>query len=157
MAIKNIAWQSIEPGQIVTFVYKGKKEKSGFKRTVLCINPEIVYKKKNGRTTKFFVGLQIASQGEAPMVSARLQAVISRLGGLEKEGGVVGAQMDENLNRAETEKIVSQLKPFYKFYRTYNLRECRKRRVILEVDYKKIPKEQIKKLESDAMRGIDED
>ena len=39
MSIKNTNWASVEPGQIITFVYKSKNENRGNKRTVLVINP----------------------------------------------------------------------------------------------------------------------
>tara|TARA_B100001094_G_scaffold278984_1_gene288883 strand:+ start:267 stop:740 length:474 start_codon:yes stop_codon:yes gene_type:complete len=156
MAIKNISWQTIEPGQIVTFSYNSKESKRPLKRTVLCINPNISYRKKNGRITKFFVGLQISVQGEPPMVSSKLQRIMSRLGGLELEEGVAGARLPDVVDKIDTARIVKQLKPFYDNFRTFNLRECKKRRVILEVDYKKIPNTAIEILEEDAVRGINE-
>jgi len=154
MAIKNIAWQTIEPGQIVTFTYKSKDSGKSAKRTVLCINPNISYRKKNGRVTKFFMGLQVSVQGEPPMVSAQLQRILKRLGGLELEDGVAGARLPDTVDKVDTAQLVRQLKPFYKYFRTFNLRECRKRRVILEVDYNKIPNTAIEKLEEDAVKGM---
>ena len=62
MAIRNTTWSKVEPGQIVTFTYKSKNSSRPIRRTVLCINPELRYRKKNGRTTKFFIGLQINTQ-----------------------------------------------------------------------------------------------
>ena len=56
--MKNITWTKIEPGQIVSFVYAAKGKRA-VKRTVLCINPNILYKKKDGGSTRFFVGVQL--------------------------------------------------------------------------------------------------
>ena len=82
MALKNTAWHRIQPGQIVSFVYKSGQDTRGYKRTVLCINPELRYRKKNGRTIKFFVGIQLDTAVTKPMTAGELNRLIIRLGGL---------------------------------------------------------------------------
>ena len=57
MAIRNTSWARVEPGQIVSFVYKSQNEKRGYKRTVLLINPDWRYRKKStGRIKRYVVG-----------------------------------------------------------------------------------------------------
>tara|TARA_B100000965_G_C19568984_1_gene748167 strand:- start:901 stop:1368 length:468 start_codon:yes stop_codon:yes gene_type:complete len=155
MAIRNTTWSKIEPGQIVTFTYKGENNPRPIRRTVLCINPEYRYRKKNGRTTKFFIGLQINTQTSKAVLPATLQRILNRLGGLEKEDGALGIDMKEDINKIETTKIVQQLRGLTNLYRTFNLRECKRKRVVLELDYAQIPKKEIKLLE--GMAEINED
>ena len=81
--MKNTTWANIEPGQIVSFLYKSKGESKPVKRTVLCINPEIRYRKKNGRTTKFFMGIQLDTAVTKPISSGELNRLKVRLAGLE--------------------------------------------------------------------------
>lgn len=155
MAIRNTTWSKVEPGQIVTFTYKSKNSSRPIRRTVLCINPELRYRKKNGRTTKFFIGLQINTQTSKATLPAVLQRILNKLGGLEKEDGALGASMKENISKIETAKIVEQLRGLKSLYRTFNLRECRRKRVVLELDYAQIPTKEVKTLED--MAEINED
>ena len=155
MAIRNTTWSKVEPGQIVTFTYKGENNTRPIRRTVLCINPEYRYRKKNGRTTKFFIGLQINTQTSRAEVPTILKRILTRLGGLEKEDGALGVDMKENITKVETSKIVKQLRGLTNLYRTFNLRECKRKRVVLEMDYAQIPKQEIKRLE--GMAEINED
>ena len=46
--MKNTSWERVQPGQIVSFIYKNKNEKKGIKRTVLCLSKRHPYRKKNG-------------------------------------------------------------------------------------------------------------
>ena len=156
MAIKNTTWTRIEPGQIVTFSYRSKDDTRPVKRTVLCINPELSFRKKStGRVVKYFIGVQLFRQGERSIASNDLKRIIFRMGGLESEDGIFGANIDEDISKVDTQKIVRQLKNYKHLYRTYYLRECRKKRVFLEVSYKQIPKNEIKELES--LVNINED
>ena len=47
MALRNTTWTKVEPGQIISFVYKTKKETRGYKRTILLLNPDLKYRKKS--------------------------------------------------------------------------------------------------------------
>ena len=60
MAIKNTAWHQVEPGQIVTFMYKSKGETRGYKRTILMLNPDLRFRKKT--RAKFLVFSYTASE-----------------------------------------------------------------------------------------------
>ena len=155
MAIKNTTWHKVETGQIVTFMYQSKGESTPVKRTVLVINPELRYKKKNGRTTKFFIGFQLNRVGEKEIMPNRLNRMLLKMGGLESEDGVLGASMQEDISRAQTQQLIRVLRTETSRYRTFNLRKCKRKRVFLETDYKQIPKQQVKLLEN--MVEIDED
>jgi len=155
MAVKNITWQKIEPGQIVNFLYKSNDETRAVKRVVLCINPELRYKKKNGRTTKFFIGIQLNTQGEREITSSQLKKIIYKLGGLENDEGSLEASISENISKTETKQLIKILGGFTDRYRTFNLRKCKTKRVFLETNYKQLPKDEIKRLE--VMADINED
>jgi len=148
--MRNTTWTNIEPGQIVTFVYKAEGQSRGYKRTVLCINPELKYKKKNGRQIKFFVGLQLWSQDEPSnrIRPTEIKKIMDRFGA-KKETGAIKVDVDSNndMTKQETKLIVERLKPFMDNYRTFKLRECRRRRVFLETQYDKIPNSVIKGIE----------
>ncbi len=82
MALKNTAWHSVEPGQIVTFIYKSEGESRGYKRTVLIINPDMRYRKKTtGRIKRFVVGIQLDTQITRPITETKLEMLFKRVGG----------------------------------------------------------------------------
>ena len=159
MSIKNTNWASVEPGQIITFVYKSKNESRGNKRTVLVINPEVRYKKKNGQTTKFLAGIQLLNQNDptSKLKPSDLRGIFNRLD-VEKDEGVIEAGIDKEtrLSPSETEKILKRLKPYMNNYRTFLLRECRRRRVFLETQYSKIPKSVIRIVETREKLNIED-
>jgi hypothetical protein len=144
VAIRNTAWHTVEPGQIVTFIYKTEGESRGYKRTVLIINPDMRYRKKTtGRIKRFVVGIQLDTQITRPITESRLKALFKRIGGLEFEEGAVAGDLPDRLSKAETVKLTGRLRPWYKYLRTYSRRECRKRRVYLEMDYLRLPKDTV--------------
>ena len=159
MSIKNTTWAKVEPGQIVTFVYKSEKQTRGFKRTVLCINPELKYKKKNGRQIKFFVGLQLWSQDNPTnrIRPTEIKRIMGKLG-VKKESGTIKVDVDSNndMTKQETKLIVEKLKPYMDNYRTYKLRVCRRRRVFLETQYDKIPNSVIRLIEQKEQLNIED-
>ena len=60
MALRNTAWHQVEPGQIVSFLYKGQDSNRAVKRTILVLNPNLRYRKKSTKRVKsFVVGLQL--------------------------------------------------------------------------------------------------
>ena len=158
MSLRNIAWHKVNPGDIVTFVYKTSDQTRGYKRTVLCINPELRYRKKNGRTTKFFVGLQLFSQDDPTekIRPSELRRIMDKLGA-KKESGVIKVEVDsnDNMTKQETAVVVEKLKPFMDNYRTFRLRECRRRRVFLETKYDKIPKSVVQLIEQRERLNIE--
>ena len=73
MALRNTAWHQVEPGQIVTFLYKGKDSKRAVKRTILVLNPNLRYRKKSTKRVKsFVVGLQLDTAITPPITSTKL-------------------------------------------------------------------------------------
>tara|TARA_Y100000004_G_scaffold147822_1_gene169155 strand:+ start:2003 stop:2488 length:486 start_codon:yes stop_codon:yes gene_type:complete len=145
--MKNTTWTKVQPGQIVSFIYKSKGETRGIKRTVMCLSPRYPYRKKNGRLTYFFVGLQLDTAVTRPITASRFQALIEQFGGLSKDKGTTEiGNFEDNISQSDVKILYKTLVDFiekYKIFRTYNLRECRKRRVYLEDDYRFLPKESI--------------
>lgn len=145
MALKNTSWDKVESGQIVNFVYKSKKEKKGTKRTVIIINSDYKYRKKStGRIKRFVVGLQIDIAGQRPVPKNQLNQIFESFGGMEIEGDAVAVKMTDSINRNKlaTEKTYQKLRTIvnrYDMWRTFDRRECAKRRVYLEVDYNRVP------------------
>jgi len=159
MSIKNTNWASVEPGQIITFVYKSKNESRGNKRTVLVINPEVRYKKKNGQTTKFLAGIQLLNQNDptSKLRPSQIKGIFDRLG-VERDEGVLEAGIDAEtrLTEAQTQKLLKRIQPYMDNYRTFLLRECRRRRVFLETQYDKIPKSVINTIETREKLNIED-
>ena len=153
MALKNTAWHAVEPGQIVSFMYKTKGENRGYKRTVLILNPDMHYRTKaKGRIKRFVVGIQLDTAITRPMTESKLEVLFKRIGGLEFEEGAVSADLPDRMSKAATVKLTGRLRPWYKFLRTYSRRECRLRRVYLEMDYMRIPKDTLDKFDEELTR-----
>ena len=159
--MKNTSWHKIIPGQIVNFIYKSKTETKGSRRWAICIDPRYTYRKKNGRTSNYFVGIQIDQVGKPRQSKPVIKEIIDLLGGVagihDEAGRHVGRQVDiegvvqdakpRQVSTGEFKKVYTKLKSVIKrenIFRTYNLRECRKRRVFLEDKYDFIPRENIK-------------
>jgi len=143
--MRNTTWQQIQPGQIVRFVYKSQGTPRGEQRTILVIDPKYRYRKKStGRIVEFVVGLQLDTLLRPPIDIRNFNKLISRYGGLTLDEGVV--EVGDNPDRADkntAEDIYKLLERFLKkndIFRTYFLRECRKRRVFLLDSYQKFPK-----------------
>lgn len=153
MALRNIAWHSVEPGHIVSFIYKTHGETKGYKRTVLILNPDLRYRKKTtNRIKRFVVGIQLDTQITRPITETKLEMLFKRIGGLEFEEGAISGDLPDRLSKAGTTKLTGRLRPWYDYLRTYSRRECRKRRVYLEVDYMKIPKDTVDKFDEEIMQ-----
>ena len=58
--MKNTTWQAIEPGQMVSFIYKSQTgRKRSARRIVLCLDPYYRHKKDStNRVVEFFIGLE---------------------------------------------------------------------------------------------------
>ena len=153
MALRNTAWHAVEPGQIATFGYKSEGSNKLYKRTVLIINPDMRYRKKTTKRIKrFVVGIQLDTQITRPITETKLEMLFKRVGGLEFEEGAVAGDLPDRLSKAGTIKLTGRLRPWYKFFRTYSRRECRKRRVYLEMDYLRIPKDTVDKFSEEIMK-----
>ena len=153
MALRNTTWTKVEPGQIISFVYKTKKETRGYKRTILLLNPDLKYRKKStGRIKRFVVGLVLDTAITRPLTETKVDKLFNLTGGLEVEEGALAANLPDTISKAQTKKLYNRLKSVvnqYKNYRTFDRRECLKRRVYLEIDYKGIPKDTLDRFESE--------
>ena len=145
MALRNTTWHKVEPGQIITFTYKTKNENRGYKRTIMLLNPDLKYRKKStGRIKRYVVGLVLDTQITRPITTTKVEQLFNRTGGLEMEEDALAANLPDTISKAQNTKLYNRLKAFVrtnKNYRTFDRRECLKRRVYLEVDYKGIPKD----------------
>ena len=143
--------QKVQPGQIVSFLYKSKNSSRAEKRTVLCIDPEYTYRKKSTkRNVKLFVGLQLETTLRGPINARTLDQAFRLLGGAKMDRGVVEVgNFEDSMDDTDVELVYKSLKRFVKkhdVFRTFFLRECRKRRVYLIDNYKRMPPSQSKKL-----------
>ena len=145
MSVRNTAWTKVEPGQIVTFMYKSKGETRGYKRTILLLNPDLRFRKKTTKRIKRFVaGLVLDTAITRPLTESKVEKLFGKLGGLEFEEEAIAADLPDRVSKAQTRVMYRRLKALvknYKNYRTFDRRECLKRRVYLEVDYNKRPKD----------------
>ena len=130
--MKNTNWQMIRTGQIVRFRYKNMKGESS-NRTVYVLAPRFRYRKKStNRVVEFFIGLEIENtqkQSINPIVLRQMFEQINTI--FEEEDNV--ARADYTDERA-INRMYEGLKRFLDktpIFRTYFLRECRKRRVFL--------------------------
>ena len=149
--MKNTAWTKVESGQIVSFLYRSKNSTKTEKRTVLCIDPEYTYRKKSTkRNVKLFVGLQLETTLRGPINARTLDQAIRLLGGAQLDKGVVEiGNFEDNMDDTDVELVYRTLKRFIKkhdVFRTYFLRECKKRRVYLIDNYRRLPASQSKKI-----------
>ena len=138
--MKNTSWMRIESGQIVSFRYKSSGRSA--QRTVLCLDPEYLYRKKStGRVVKFFIGLELYSSDKPRLPVTRLKELFNILG----EGDPTPSQTDAQ----EMEKLYQILKGFLKrtpIFKTYLLRKCRMNRVFLETKYENLNNIQVKEI-----------
>ena len=149
--MKNTIWQQVQPGQIVSFLYRSKNSTKTEKRTVLCIDPEYTYRKKSTkRNVKLFVGLQLETTLRGPINARTLDQAFRLLGGAQMDRGVAEiGNFQDNMDDTDVELVYKSLKRFIKkhdVFRTYFLRECKKRRVYLLDNYRRMPPNQSKKL-----------
>ena len=153
MALRNTTWHKVEPGQIISFVYKSKGENRGYKRTIMLLNPDLKYRKKStGRIKRYVVGMVLDTQITRPLTTTKVEQLFNRTGGLEVEEEALAANLPDTISKAQNTKLYNRLKAFVKTnknYRTFDRRECLKRRVYLEVDYKGIPKDTLDRFETE--------
>ena len=138
--MKNISWQMVESGQIVSFRYKSSGRSA--QRTVLCLDPEYLYRKKStGRVVKFFIGLELYASDKPRLPRTKLEQLFKILG----KGDPTPTQTDAQ----EMEKLYQILKAFLRttpIFKTYLLRKCRVNRVFLETKYDDLNSLQVKEV-----------
>ncbi len=134
--MKNTNWNIIEAGQIVQFTYKNMKGESS-RRTAYVLAPRYKYRKKStGRIVEFFIGLEIENTAKQSINPIVLKQMFEEINDLFEEGGNADYTEERVINR-----IYEGLKQFLKstpIFRTYFLRECRRRRVFLIEDSKEM-------------------
>ena len=135
--MKNTNWYIIKSGQIVRFRYKNMKGESS-NRTAYVLAPRYRYKKlSTKRVVEFFIGLEIentAKQSINPMV---LKQMFEEINDIFDDSDKAADYTDERVIK----RIYNDLKRFLDgtpIFRTYFLRECRKRRVFLIEDSKDV-------------------
>jgi hypothetical protein len=126
-------------------MYKSKGETRGYKRTILLLNPDLRFRKKTTKRIKRLdAGLLLDTAITRPLTESKVEKLFGKLGGLEFEEEAIAADLPDRVSKAQTRVMYRRLKALvknYKNYRTFDRRECLKRRVYLEVDYNKIPKD----------------
>ena len=128
--MKNTNWQMIQTGQIVRFRYKNMKGVSS-NRTAYVLAPRFRYRKKStNRIVEFFIGLEIENTDKQSINPVVLRQMFEQINDIFEEPDKVADYTDERaINR-----MYEGLKRFLDktpIFRTYFLRECRKRRVFL--------------------------
>ena len=146
--MKNTYWDAIEPGDVVSFMYKGQGDDSkSARRIVICLAPRYEHRKKmTGRVVEYFIGLEIFNS-QKPNITP---TVIKQLFELLAENADIVLTDEEAGGVARMEKIYLELKTLLKrnpqLFRTYFYREARKRRVFLENKYDRLNSLQIKQI-----------
>ena len=132
--MKNTNWQLIQAGQIVQFTYRNMKGESS-RRTAYVLAPKYRYRKQSTRRiVEFFIGLEIENTAKQSVNPIALKQMFEEINDLFEEGGNADYTEERVINR-----IYQGLKKFLDgtpIFRTYFLRECRKRRVFLIEDSK---------------------
>jgi len=131
--MKNTNWQMIRTGQIVRFRYKNMKGESS-NRTAYVLAPRFRYRKKStNRIVEFFIGLEIENTAKQSINPLVLKEMFEQINDIFDESDKAADYTDERVIR----RIYENLKRFLDktpIFRTYFLRECRKRRVFLIED-----------------------
>ena len=131
--MKNTNWQMIQTGQIVRFRYKNMKGESS-NRTAYVLAPRFRYRKKStNRIVEFFIGLEIENTAKQSINPLVLKEMFEQINDIFDESDKAADYTDERVIR----RIYENLKRFLDktpIFRTYFLRECRKRRVFLIED-----------------------
>ena len=134
--MKNTNWNIIEAGQIVQFTYRNMKGESS-RRTAYVLAPKYRYRKQSTRRiVEFFIGLEIENTAKQSINPSVLKQMFEEINDLFEEGGNADYTEERVINR-----LYEGLKKFLNgtpIFRTYFLRECRRRRVFLIEDSKDI-------------------
>tara|TARA_Y100001973_G_C5165184_1_gene315710 strand:+ start:973 stop:1473 length:501 start_codon:yes stop_codon:yes gene_type:complete len=146
--MKNTYWDAIEPGDVVSFIYKGQQDISkSARRVVICLDPRYEHRKKTtNRIVEYFVGLEIFNSQKSNLTPT----VIKQTFDILSENADVVLTDPQSGGKSRMQKIYADLKELLKrepdLFRTYFYRECRKRRVFLEDKYARLNSLQIKQV-----------
>ena len=169
--MKNTSWNNLIPGQIISFIYQSKNDKRAVRRFVVVLDPKYIKRTQTGQA-RLFVGLQLHRQGQRPVPKPIINQAIRLLGGLavnvDAAGNPYGKQINvegltddkkaKDVTNAEFDKVFNRIRVLVgakSILRTYDLLQCRKRRVFLETDYGLIPQSAIKVLERQIELGTE--
>ncbi len=165
MARKRINWGSITEGEVVTFRYKGRKEKSKSRvRTCLLLNTKHMYKRKrDGKKVRLVHALQLETTPKTPGIKVLREAQLKKI--LKKSGKV--KILDEGTedqryaiesSRGTSKKQYNKLKPIisgFGIYRTFSWGLLRRNAVFRDEDFV-WPADLVKELQK-VQPVIDED
>tara|TARA_R100000005_G_C4900589_1_gene142955 strand:+ start:202 stop:720 length:519 start_codon:yes stop_codon:yes gene_type:complete len=167
--MRNTSWNRVQPGQIVNFLYQGKKDKRAFRRFVIILDPKHRVNTKDGM--KIFVsGLQLKKFGEDYIPKQSITLAMRLLGGLasikDKAGNRVGTQVNiqgvtsetQDPSRSDIKGVLNRLRRLIKredILKTFDYVQCRRRRVYLETEYDRIPTTLIKELNTQIENGTE--
>jgi hypothetical protein len=133
--MKNTNWNIIQSGQLVKFRYKNMKGVSS-NRTAYVLAPRYRYRKQStGRIVEFFIGLEIENSAKQSINPIVLKDMFEQINDIFEDSGKNALYTEERT----IQKYYQELKRFLDrtpIFRTYFLRECRKRRVFLIEDSK---------------------
>lgn len=143
--MKNTNWYRIQSGQIVRFRYKNMKGESS-NRTAYVLAPRYKYRKQStGRVVEFFIGLEIENTAKQSINPLVLKEMFEEINDIFEDSEKSADYTDERV----ITRIYENLKRFLNgtpIFRTYFLRECRKRRVFLEDKYANLNSMQVKQV-----------
>ena len=142
--MKNTTWQQLQPGQVVSFQYKSQNKRSA-KRYVLILDPRYPYRKKEtNKIVEFVIGLEIDSSDKPALNRVKVKQLLKDLSIEDK-----GTQVQRMKNTYDS------IKTFLKsndIFRTYFLRECRRRRVFLQDEYDALNPIQMKQVSQELIK-----
>ena len=167
--MRNTTWNRLQPGQIVNFLYQGKKDKRAFRRFVIILDTKHRANTKDGM--KIFVsGLQLKKFGEDYVSKQSINIAIRLLGGLasikDKAGNKIGTQVNiqgvtgetKDPSRAQINAVLNRLRRLIRredIFKTYDYVQCKRRRVYLETEYDKISGNLITELNKQIENGTE--
>ena len=146
--MKNTYWDAVEPGDVVSFIYKGQGDGAkSARRIVICLDPRYEYRKKStNRIVDYFVGLEIFNSQKSQLTPTTIKQTFDIL----SENADIVLSDPQSVGKSRMEKIYVELRGLLErepdLFRTYFFRECRKRRVFLEDKYARLNSLQIKQI-----------
>ena len=140
MPKKPYTWGKVKAGDIISFRYKSKKDNVATLDTLLVLNTNLPFKKKDGTTNFHLVGLKLESQGTIPLVKNKpaLVRIIEKIGDVKIVEGTYDIFRVVPFNvgpRGVSKKLYARIKEViekYSMYRTYDFIEAKKSAVFLE-------------------------
>jgi len=128
--MKNTNWNIIQSGQLVKFRYKNMKGVSS-NRTAYVLAPRYRYRKQStGRIVEFFIGLEIENSDKGSLNPIVVKELFEQINDIFEDSEKSADYTEE----ATMKRIYGSLQRYLDktpIFRTYFLRECRKKRVFL--------------------------